>query len=281
VLGNPTGFSASVTNITDTAVSWSVNGVAGGNAVVGTITSAGSYTAPADLPSPAAVTITATSHADPTKSDSAAVTVTSDIALSVTPNGPSVELGAAMAFHAAISSSGHPDSAVRWSVSGGACPTRCGAVDASGNYTAAGILPAASNVTLTAQSVADPSKQVSTSLTITSNFTAQLTAPASVPAGGTATIVATLTPVPGSNPNTGVSWSLSGAGCSGASCGTLTTVTTQSAGANTAADAATYTAPTQAPSPNTVTITATPAADAAKQAQATIAVQPGVSVSLA
>jgi hypothetical protein len=280
VLGNTTGFSASVTNTTDSVVSWSVNGVAGGNAGVGTITSAGAYTAPADLPSPATVTITATSHADPTKSDGAAVTVTSDIALNVTPGGLSVEVGAAAALRPSITSSGHPDNSVRWSVSGGACPNSCGAVDASGNYTAPGILPTASSVTVTAQSVADPSKQASASLTITSNFTAQLTAPASVPAGTTATIVATLTPVPGSNPNTAVNWSLSGAGCSGVSCGTLTTVTTQSTGGNATADTATYTAPTQAPSPNTVTITATPVADATKQARTTIAVQPGVSVSV-
>jgi hypothetical protein len=280
VLGNTANFSASVTNTADTAVSWSVNGVAGGNAVIGTITSAGVYTAPADLPSPATVTITATSQADPTKSDGAAGTVTSDIALNVTPSGTNVELGAATAFHAAINSGGHPDTAVRWSISGGACPGSCGVVDASGNYTAPGVLPTATSVTVTAQSVADPSKQASVSLTITSNFTVQLTAPASVPAGGTATIVATLTPAPGSNPNTAVSWSLSGAGCSGASCGTLTTVTTQSTGANVTADSATYTAPPQPPSPNMVTITATPVADTAKQRQAAIAVQPGVSVSV-
>ena len=280
VLGSTTVFIANVSNTLDTAVSWSVNGVVGGNAVAGTITSGGSYTAPADLPSPATVTITATSHADPTKSDSAAVTVTSDITLNVTPINPSVELGAGAVFNAAVSSSGHPDTAVRWSVSGAACPSNCGAVDARGNYTAPAILPTASSVTVTAQSVADPAKQASASLTITSNFSLQLTTPASVPAGATATVVATLTPAPGSNPNTAVTWSLSGAGCSGASCGTLTTVTTQTAGANATADKATYTAPPQPPNPNTVTITATPLADATKQAQATVMVQPGVGVSV-
>ncbi len=45
---------------TDTAVSWSVNGVPNGDTTLGTITSAGVYTAPADLPSPATVQITAT-----------------------------------------------------------------------------------------------------------------------------------------------------------------------------------------------------------------------------
>jgi hypothetical protein len=53
VLGGQTTFTAAVTNTIDTAVSWSVNGVPGSNTTLGTITSAGVYTAPADLPSPA------------------------------------------------------------------------------------------------------------------------------------------------------------------------------------------------------------------------------------
>ncbi len=52
-LGNMQAFLATVTNTSNTAVTWSVNGVAGGSVTVGTITSAGLYTAPVDLPSPA------------------------------------------------------------------------------------------------------------------------------------------------------------------------------------------------------------------------------------
>src|SRR5712692_9105758 len=51
VIGNQMAFTATVTNTADTSVSWSVNGIAGGNAAAGTITAAGVYTAPADLPS--------------------------------------------------------------------------------------------------------------------------------------------------------------------------------------------------------------------------------------
>jgi len=261
-------------------VSWSVSGVPGGNATVGTITTSGAYTAPGDLPSPATVTVTATSHADATKSDSAAVTVTSDLIVSVSPNGGNVELGAVAPFRAAIASSGHPDTAIRWSASGGACPASCGTVDASGDYTAPGILPAPPSVTLTAQSVADPAKGASVAVNITSNFTLQLTAPANLPAGVSTTIVATITPVPGSNPSSVLTLSLSGTGCSGASCGTLSAVTTQATGGSAMVESATYTAPNQAPSPNSVTITATPQADAAKKAQVSIAIQPGVSVSV-
>src|SRR5256886_11650686 len=45
-------FTATVQNTSNTAVTWQVNGVTGGNATVGTISSSGLYTAPA---SPATV----------------------------------------------------------------------------------------------------------------------------------------------------------------------------------------------------------------------------------
>jgi hypothetical protein len=153
-------------------------------------------------------------------------------------------------------------------------------VDGGGHFTAPGILPSPANVTLTAQSVADSSKQTSAALTITSNFSLQLTAPSGVPAGATATIVATLTPVANSNPSTTLAWSLTGPGCSGASCGTLTVVTTPLVGGNSIASSATYTAPSAAPSPNVVTVTVTPQADPSKKTQATITIQPGLGVSV-
>lgn len=280
VLGNTTAFTATVTGSSDSSVTWSVNGIAGGSAATGRISAEGVYTAPADLPSPATVSVTATSHADAGKSASASLTVTSDIVLSVTPSPASVELGARQSFHAAVSSSGRPDTAVRWSVTGAACPNGCGAVDANGNYTAPQVLPGAPNLILTAQSVADPSKEASVAVTITSSFTLQLNAPATVPAGGTATIVATITPAPGSNPSAAVTWSVEGTGCSASGCGTITTLTTQSAGsgATSIADTATYNAPAQAPNPNAVRLTATAQADPSKRAQASIAIQPGAGV---
>jgi len=226
------------------------------------------------------VQITATSHADPAKSGTSNLAITSDVTLNLTPNPASVELGATQTFQATVTSSGHPDPSIRWSLSGAACTSGCGTVDANGSYTAPQTLPFPANATLTAQSVADPSKQISAALAITSNFSLQLSAPSSLPAGATATIVATMTPVPSSNPNTALAWALSGPGCSGSSCGTLTVVTTQSAGANLVADSATYTAPATAPTPNTVTVTVTPQADQSKKVQATIMIQPGVNLSV-
>jgi hypothetical protein len=65
--------------------------------------------------------------------------------------------------------------------------------------------------------------------------------------------------------NKGVTWTLSGAGCSGTACGT---VTPESSASGTAV---TYMAPAAAPSPATVTLTATSVADTTKSAKAVIA----------
>lgn len=66
---------AAVVTGTTGGVTWTVNGIAGGNATVGTITSAGVYTAPAAVPSPASVTVRATSTASPAAFDEATITI--------------------------------------------------------------------------------------------------------------------------------------------------------------------------------------------------------------
>jgi hypothetical protein len=68
-------FSASVQNASNTAVTWEVNGTAGGNITVGTITSGGLYTAPLFPPTGGTVTVSAVSQADNTKSGPASVTI--------------------------------------------------------------------------------------------------------------------------------------------------------------------------------------------------------------
>jgi hypothetical protein len=62
-LGSTTQLTATVTNTSNSAVTWQVNGVAGGSATVGTVSSSGLYTPPASVPSPNTVTITALSQA--------------------------------------------------------------------------------------------------------------------------------------------------------------------------------------------------------------------------
>ena len=68
-------FTDTVTGTTNTAVQWQVNGLVGGTATTGTINASGVYTAPAQVPSPAKVTVTVVSLADATKSAPAAVTI--------------------------------------------------------------------------------------------------------------------------------------------------------------------------------------------------------------
>lgn len=68
-------FTATVTGTTNTAVTWQVNGVAGGNSTDGVISTAGLYLGPATVPSPVTLSVTAVSQADPTQSASAAVTI--------------------------------------------------------------------------------------------------------------------------------------------------------------------------------------------------------------
>src|SRR5437016_9533000 len=70
-------FTATVTNATNTAVTWQVNGVTGGDSTHGIISASGLYTAPSAVPNPATVTVSAISQADPTKSASATVAISS------------------------------------------------------------------------------------------------------------------------------------------------------------------------------------------------------------
>src|SRR5712691_10802839 len=265
VLGNTQTFSATVTNATDTSVTWSVNGIAGGSVSAGAISAAGVYTAPADLPASVTAQITATSVADATKSATATVTITSDLAVALTPATAGVLLGAAQTFRATVSSSGRPDTAVRWSISGAACPSTCGTLDASGNFTAPPILPAATTVTATAQSLADPSKQASSTVTILSDIAVLLNpGAAGVELGATLAFRASINS--SGQPNPSVRWSLAGASCPVA-CGTL------DANGN-------YTAPQILPTPATVTITVQSVADPSKQTSATVTITSSFSLQL-
>jgi uncharacterized protein (DUF1800 family) len=73
--GNQQVFTVMVTGALNPSVTWTVNGVAGGNPTTGTIAGNGTYTAPLTLPTPNTVTVTATSVEDPTRSSSATVTL--------------------------------------------------------------------------------------------------------------------------------------------------------------------------------------------------------------
>ena len=80
-------FTATVQNTSNTSVTWTVDGVAGGNSSVGTIIGSGLYTAGT---SPGNHDVVATSQADPTKGAAAVVTVAASAPCTPTSAPPSV-----------------------------------------------------------------------------------------------------------------------------------------------------------------------------------------------
>jgi hypothetical protein len=195
------------------------------------------------------------------------------VGVAVTPTTASVAVGKTQAFTATVSNDS-ANKGVTWAVS---CATAsgCGSLSATTSasgaattYTAPAAVPNPATVTITATSVADGTKSASATITITAGAAAGVAVSLSqttstVLASGTVNFTATVT---GDSANKGVTWALAGAGCSAATCGTL------SATSSASATAITYTAPTAVPSPATVTLTATSAADATKSAIATITI---------
>ena len=66
-MGGTQQFTATVSGSSNQAVNWQVNGVTGGSASTGTISSAGRYTAPNTLPNANTAAIGAVSAADSSK----------------------------------------------------------------------------------------------------------------------------------------------------------------------------------------------------------------------
>ena len=164
----PQQFTANVqgTGAFNSAVTWLVNSVPGGNSTVGTITSSGLYTAPAAVPSPNNTTITAQSVQDSTKSGSGTVTINPEnVKVSISPPSGSAQLGTTMQFTATVT--GTVNTAVLWSANtfvGG--QTSVGFIDGNGNYTAPANLPPNNQVTVTATSQEDTTKSASAIVTI-------------------------------------------------------------------------------------------------------------------
>jgi DNA-binding beta-propeller fold protein YncE len=93
--GDSFTLTANVTSTTNTAVTWEVNGIAGGDVTDGFIVPGGgngntaTYTAPTNDP-PGSVTITAVSAADPAESGSATITVITSAAPALTSAVPNI-----------------------------------------------------------------------------------------------------------------------------------------------------------------------------------------------
>ncbi len=160
-------FTASVSGSSNTAVTWRVNGIAGGNASVGTISASGMYTAPATIAANTAISLTATSTADTTKSAAASVTLmpaATSVSVSITPQSASLAAGQTKQFNATVS--GTSNSAVNWmvnGVSGGNATT--GTVSGSGVFSSPSC-PSSSSATVTAVSSYDASASASATVSI-------------------------------------------------------------------------------------------------------------------
>ena len=259
--GGTQQFSATVQNTSNTAVTWQVNGVTGGNATVGTISSAGLYTAPAAVQSTTTVTVTAVSQADATKSASVQVTITPTAAVSVTisPTSATVAAGGTQQFSATVQNTSN--TAVTWQVNGVAGGNATvGTISSAGLYTAPAAVQSTTTVTVTAVSQADATKSASVQVTITPTAAVSVTispTSATVAAGGTQQFSATVQ----NTSNTAVTWQVNGVAGGNATVGTISS-------------AGLYTAPAAVQSTTTVTVTAVSQADATKSASAQVTISP-------
>jgi hypothetical protein len=255
-------FTATVTGSSNTAVTWSVSGAGCNGAACGTISVGGLFASPSSVPSPATLQVTATSVADPTKTASASVTLAAATAvlLSINPASATVPTASVNSFTATVS--GTSNTAVTWSLTGAGCSgSSCGSLSTSSTsavYAAPVVAPSPPGVTLTATSVADPSKSAAANVTIVPLVVVTVTPTnTSVVTGATQQLTASVA----GTTNTAVTWTVQGAGCSGATCGTI--------GTN-----GLYTAPSAVPSPANVTVTATSSADSSKMASTSVTILP-------
>ena len=159
-------FTPTVTGTTNLAVTWSVNGENGGDALIGTISTTGLYTAPTRLPTTTSVTITATSQADTTKTATAVVTLTAPtVTISISPTSANVLAGATQQFTPTVTSTDN-NTAVTWSVNGFAGGnSTVGTVNSSGVYTAP-LSPPKESITVTATSQSNTAFAASAPVTV-------------------------------------------------------------------------------------------------------------------
>jgi hypothetical protein len=153
--GNSQQFNASVSGTVNAVVTWSVVGGTSN----GTISTTGLYFAPTTVPTPAQITVIATSQADTSKSASATVTV--QIGVQVEPPTVTLQVLGMQQFFANVT--GTSNAAVTWSVVGG---TANGTITASGSYTAPAAVPNPAQVTVKAISQVDTTQFGTATVTV-------------------------------------------------------------------------------------------------------------------
>ena len=239
VAGATQTFTATVSNDSASAgVTWTAS--------IGSITSAGVYTAPSPATTTSA-TITATSKTDTTKIGTATVTLT-PISVSVLPGTVTLVGGGTQTFTATVTGDATLNQGVTWTAS-------TGTITSGGVYTAPAVIGSTLSATITATSKTDTTKTGTATVTLTPISVSVLPGTATLLGGGTQTFTATVT---GDGSSSGVTWS--------ATTGTITT-------------GGVYTAPAVIGSTLSATITATSVKDTTKTATATVTLTP-ISVSV-
>jgi hypothetical protein len=246
-------FTASVQNSSNAAVNWSVDNVAGGNSSLGSISSAGMYTAPAGAGNH---TVTATSAADSSRSATAQVTVTAPVALSISPANVTIPGGSQQQFLASVGNTSNH--AVSWSVDGiPGGSAQAGTIATNGFYAA----PIQSGLhTITAISAADTSKNGTAQVTVNSIVAVSI-APSTVlvSTGNSQQFVASVS----GTTNIAVSWSVDGFSGGNGNLGTITNNGLYHAPATSGAHV----------------VVATSAADPSRSGSANVTIPVGVSIS--
>ncbi|HKM90292.1 MAG TPA: hypothetical protein VJX29_06735 [Candidatus Acidoferrales bacterium] len=214
-------FVATVTGAADTTVTWQVDGVTGGNSTCGTISTSGLYTAPNAIPNtttcsgttvkttacttttngtitltPGCILITAISNQNNIYTGTAAVAVSSGVAISISPTGAlTAGTSETLQFEATIT--GTTNLTVNWlvnSVQGGDLSTTGsitsttigdGTLAHAATFTAPAMIPTPATVTIEAQAAADTTQFQTVTLTVVVAADPTLTSvsPLNAPAG--------------------------------------------------------------------------------------------------
>jgi uncharacterized protein (DUF1800 family) len=247
-------FSAQM-NGAATAVSWSVNGVAGGNAEAGMISAGGVYTAPEFPPSPNSVTVGAVATADSSKTSSSSVTLSNPVPQITSISPTSIQVGT---FNLTVNGAHFANGATISFGSSTLTATRVSSTQltATGTATSGQV----GNIAIAVKNP-DPGSVSSGSLTaqiVASNGISVQVTPATVTLHGGTHQFFTAT-VNGST-NQSVTWSVNNVPNGNPSVGNI------SSGGD-------YAAPSTLPTPNTITVTATSVADATKSGTSMVTLQ--------
>jgi hypothetical protein len=281
--GQSVAITATVTNATNTAVTWSLSGCTSScGSLSSTTANPTTYTAPSSVSASFMVTVTATSAADATKSNAVTLTITPPISVSITNKQTTIQAASGPVTFNATVTNDQNSQGVTWSAksNGVDCTPTCGtltnAAALSVTYTPPQDPPSPATVILTATSKADNAKSDTDQFTITPHpIVVTISNKINSIVAGAAAVTFNAT-VAHDATGVGVTWTLtvSNLPCS-PTCGSLSNAT---------AFSVKYTPPASVPSSpnNTPTLTATSLADATKNDSDTftIAAAPPISVTI-